>query len=95
MSRALCRVMPNLRGPTEAKRRLYIETDKSVILYGAPIWSEELQRSGSFMRALDRVMRTLALRAISAYRSVSLDAALLLARISLRRGNACMKESKI
>lgn len=81
VSRALCRVMPNLRGPTEAKRRLYIETVKSVILYGAPIWSEELQRSGSSMRALNRVMRTLALRAISAYRSVSLDAALLLARI--------------
>lgn len=81
VSRALCRLMPNLRGPTEAKRKLYVETVKSVILYGAPIWSEELQRSRSSMRELDRVMRTLALRAISAYRTVSLDAALLLARI--------------
>lgn len=81
ISRALCRVMPNLRGPSEFKRKLYVEPVKSVILYGAPIWSEELQRSREAMRGLDRVMRTLALRAISAYRTVSLDAASLLARI--------------
>lgn len=73
--------MLNLRGPSEFKRKLYVETIKSVILYGVPIWNEELQRSKEAMRGLDRVMRTLALRAISAYRTVSLDAASLLARI--------------
>lgn len=81
ISRALCRIMPNLRGPSEFKRKLYMETVKSIILYGVPIWSEELQRSREAMRGLDRVMRTLTLRAISAYRTVSLDAASLLARI--------------
>lgn len=46
ITRALCKLMPNLRGPTEAKRRLYAaEVVLSVVLYGAPIWSEELEAS--------------------------------------------------
>lgn len=66
ISRALRRLMPNLKGPSECKRKLYVETVKSVLLYGAPIWSDELQRSREAMRGLDRVMRTLSLRAVSA-----------------------------
>lgn len=82
ITKALCRLMPNLRGPTEAKRRLYAEVVLSVILYGAPIWSEELPRaSRDALRDLDRVMRVMAIRVIAGYRTVSLDAAGVLGRI--------------
>lgn len=81
ITRALCRLMPNLRGPTEAKRRLYAEVVLSVILYGAPIWSEELEASRDALRDLDQVMRVMAIRVIAGYRTVSLDAAGVLGRI--------------
>lgn len=79
--RALCRLMPNLRGPTEGKRRLYAEVVLSVVLYGAPIWSEELDASRDALRDLDQVMRVMAIRVIAGYSTVSLDAAGVLGRI--------------
>lgn len=81
VSKALGRLMPNLRGPKEAKRRLYAGVVQSVMLYGAPIWCEQLNASREAQRLLDRVMRNVALRVISGYRTVSLDAAGILSRI--------------
>lgn len=43
--RALNRLMPNLRGPYEKRRRLYASVVMSVILYGAPIWGDALAPS--------------------------------------------------
>lgn len=40
VARAVGRLMPNLRGPQESKRKLYATVVLSVILYGAPPWSE-------------------------------------------------------
>lgn len=37
---ALCRLMPNLRGSGERKRRLYANVVSSIALYGAPIWAQ-------------------------------------------------------
>lgn len=34
--RALCRLMPNLRGPHENKKRLYAYIVQSIVMYGAP-----------------------------------------------------------
>ncbi|RLU25407.1 hypothetical protein DMN91_001563 [Ooceraea biroi] len=42
VTRALGRLMPNLRGPSEHKRLLYANVLESAVLYGAPIWSSAL-----------------------------------------------------
>lgn len=39
--RALWRLMSNLRGPGENKRKLYSNVIHSVMLYAAPVWSEQ------------------------------------------------------
>lgn len=79
--RALGRLMPNLRGPGETKRRLYAYTITSVITYGAPIWSEAVNGSKKLQERLKQIQRSIALRTIAAYRTVSADAALALSRI--------------
>jgi len=81
VARQLGRLMPNLRGPSEKKRRLYANTISSVILYAAPIWSDEIGGTAKLRQQITRVQRTIAIRVISGYRTVSADAALLLARI--------------
>lgn len=43
MMRALWRIMPNMRGPDEAKRSLYAHAVQSVLLYAAPVWVERLE----------------------------------------------------
>lgn len=45
VSRALCRLMPNLRGPRENKRRLYAYVVTSMAMYAAPVWTEALLAS--------------------------------------------------
>ncbi|KAL6417489.1 hypothetical protein ACFW04_012695 [Cataglyphis niger] len=81
VNRALGRLMPNLRGPNESKRKLYAQVVLSILLYGAPIWNEAFMASKSSQIIINRVLRTLAIRVVSGYRTISLDAALLLARI--------------
>lgn len=77
---ALSRIMPNLRGPCEAKRRLYAHTIASVINYGAAIWSGALT-DRKLNAKLRKIQRITAIRVIAAYKTTSADAALLLARI--------------
>ncbi|KMQ94772.1 reverse transcriptase [Lasius niger] len=79
--RALNRLMPNLRGPDERRRRLFANVVHSVILYGAPIWGDIFAKKSCAQPALYRLQRTTAQRVISAYRTVSSNAALLLARL--------------
>jgi len=81
VARALGRLMPNLRGPSERRRRLYANVVLSIVLYAAPIWSEAVSRSRKRRQQLNNIMRTTCLRVIAAYRTVSLDAASLLAGI--------------
>lgn len=45
VTRALCRLMPNLKGPHECRRRLFAGVLSSVALYGTPIWSDALAGS--------------------------------------------------
>lgn len=78
---ALGRLMPNLRGPGENKRWLYYNVVSPVIMYGAPIWWRLLARERDHLRKLNRVWRTMAIRVIAGYRTVSLEAAGLLARV--------------
>lgn len=78
--RSLWRLMPNVRGPRGDKRRLYSNVLHSVMLYGAPVWSDTIMAYKSYRQLLLRIQRGIALRIISGYRTVSYEAALLLAR---------------
>lgn len=79
--RSLGRLMPNLHGPNEKRRKLYANTIKSVLMYGAPIWSDEFGASRKLKQKVRHIERTLAIRIIAGYRTVSADAAMLLAGI--------------
>lgn len=77
----LGRIMPNLRGPIEEKRKLYANAILSVILYAAPVWYDKLSPNLEASSNIRAVIRSTAVRVISAYRSTSLDAASLIAGI--------------
>ncbi|KMQ93099.1 reverse transcriptase [Lasius niger] len=82
--------MPNLRDPDERRRRLFANVVYSVILYGAPVWGDPstLRRAQVKLTGLER---SIAQRVISAYRTVSGSAALLLARLPPMRFAAPMR----
>lgn len=75
---ALSRIMPNTRGPKYLKRKILAGVVKSVILYAAPIWAESTKFS-SYTAKISSVYRLAALRVSCAYRTVSDEAALIIA----------------
>lgn len=75
---ALARLMPNIGGPSELKRRLLNSVVHAKILYGAEVWGGAVERA-TVRRRLATVQRRSVLRVISAYRTVSESAALVLA----------------
>ncbi|XP_011688212.1 PREDICTED: uncharacterized protein LOC105450178 [Wasmannia auropunctata] len=81
MAMAIVRLMPNLRGPGERRRRLYAGVIHSAILYRAPVWAPAVAANKRLCGDLGRLQRRVALRVIAAYRTVSLEAAGLLAGI--------------
>ncbi|XP_063362818.1 uncharacterized protein LOC134665486 [Cydia fagiglandana] len=74
---ALGGLLPNTGGPGSTCRRLYQGVVRSMALYGAPIWAESLNARN--VALLRRPQRVIATRAIRAYRTVSFEAATLLA----------------
>lgn len=78
--RSLSRLMPNLRGPREKQRRLYANVISSMALYGSPIWADALIASRRNTRSIRGIQRSCSIRMICAYRTVSFDAACLLAK---------------
>ncbi|XP_076303054.1 uncharacterized protein LOC143221505 [Lasioglossum baleicum] len=80
---ALCRLLPNIGGPEERVRRLYAGAIKSMALYGASIWAEELKKNKKNCARLASVCRRLAIRVTRAYRTLSHQAATVLARLPL------------
>jgi len=81
VSRALGRLMPNLRGPIEKKRRLYAGIISSVVLYAAPIWADVLVANEDHRRRFRRWQRVVAVRVCAGYRSISFDSSTLLGRL--------------
>lgn len=75
---ALSRIMPNTRGPKYLQRRLLTEVVKSTILYASTIWSESL-RFATYAKLITTVYRLAALRVCCAFRTVSDDAAFVIA----------------
>lgn len=74
----ISRLMPNLRGPGQNRRKLLASVVGSVMLYGAPIWAEAAQTKFS-ARRLESVYRLSAIRVTSAFRTISLDAVCVIA----------------
>ena len=68
---AFSRIMPNLGGPHEAVRRLYVTVVRSMALYGAPVWAGDLEDCRVGRELLATVHRRAVLRAVRAYRTVS------------------------
>lgn len=74
---ALARLLPNLGGPDGHVRRMYIVN--SVVLYGAPIWTDELAAMRNAVKKFRRIHRSMAARVTRAYRTVSHAAVTVLA----------------
>ncbi|TLM46192.1 reverse transcriptase family protein, partial [Acinetobacter baumannii] len=75
---SLSRLLPNIGGPDQVVRRLYAGVVRSMALYGAPVWAEPRNRA-TMARFLRRPQRTVAIRVIRGYRTVSFEAACVLA----------------
>lgn len=73
VSKTLARLMPNVGGPKQNRRRLLASVVTSVLLYGAPLWSDALKKQLA-RRKMVSVYRMSALRVASAFRTVSVEA---------------------
>ncbi|XP_060665479.1 uncharacterized protein LOC132797742 [Drosophila nasuta] len=77
-STALARIMPNTGGPRQKRRLLLTNVVRSISLYAALIWPKGTE-SGTFLRQMNSVHRICALRMCCAFRTVSGEAAMVLA----------------
>ncbi|XP_046629516.1 uncharacterized protein LOC124309827 [Neodiprion virginianus] len=80
VTRTLARLMPNLRGPSESRRRLYAQTLFAVIMYGAPVWGDVARSSKYIQQVITRCQRGICARVVAAYRTASFVAVSMLAR---------------
>ncbi|KAL4082641.1 hypothetical protein QTP88_029702 [Uroleucon formosanum] len=76
---ALARLMPYIRGPDQSKRRLLNTVVDSQLLCAAPAWISRVAVVARTRASLVRPQRSAALTTIRAYRTVSDEAALVLA----------------
>ena len=75
---ALTRLMPNIGGPRESKRRLVTSVVNSKLLNAAPIWTSALNNH-AILKKLFSAQRGVVIRIVSSYRTVSTCAVLVLA----------------
>ncbi|XP_033361401.1 uncharacterized protein LOC117239712 [Bombus vosnesenskii] len=73
---ALGRLLPRLGGPGVGVRRLYAGVVRSKLLYGAPIWAEDLMTNRRRLLAIRRLHRTVAIRVVRGFRTISAAAVL-------------------
>ena len=76
----LARLMPNIYGPRQAKRILVASVVHSKLLYAAPVWANAVQNH-AIQRKQFSAQGLVALRIVSAYRTVSTSAVLVLASV--------------
>ncbi|CAB0039993.1 unnamed protein product [Trichogramma brassicae] len=77
---ALLGLMPNIGGPRSSRRRLYANVVDSILLYGAPAWSEAAKKQ-SYTRRAASIHRRACLRMICGFCSISHEATYVLASI--------------
>lgn len=75
---ALARIMPNMGGPRFLRRLLLAKVVTSVLIYAAPVWAQAMTVKET-RRKLASVQRLSALRAICGFRTISEEAALVIA----------------
>lgn len=80
-AKAIGRLMPNVGGPSMAKRSLLASVVISKLLYAAPVWATRSVPFESNRKTLNRALRLAAMRITRCYRTVSTAAALVLAGI--------------
>lgn len=68
----LSKIMPNISAAKSSKRKLLSNVVHSIILYGAPVWAQDMNKMG--WSALLKTQRRICLRVATAYRTVSSDA---------------------
>lgn len=95
---ALAIIMPNGYGPTSTKRKLLANVTTSVLRYGAEAWVDALETKRN-LEMLNRVHRVSAMRIASAYRTISYDAACVVAGLIpigllLREDSECRKSKQ-
>lgn len=71
---ALSSIMPNNFGPRSSKRRLLANVSMSILRYGSPAWFTALQTKRN-RGQLSKTQRLMAMRVVSAYRTISTEAA--------------------
>lgn len=69
----LARLMPNVNGPDNEKRKILASVVYSSLLYGAPVWGD-IVRWKKYINMLERVQRKVMLRLARAYRTTSTPA---------------------
>lgn len=75
---ALSRIMPNIGGPKFVRRLVLSKVISSILLYAAPVWAHVMMTQAT-RRKFTRVQRLSALRVISGFRTISEEAALVIA----------------
>jgi hypothetical protein len=77
-AKALSTLLPNIKGPGDKKRVVLTMAVQSIVLYAAPVWTNE---EGTQRHKVDllKAQRIMALRVCRAYRTASTDAVLVLA----------------
>nr|CAI5854774.1 unnamed protein product [Callosobruchus analis] len=80
MVAALCRLMPNVGGPRASKRAILGSVAFSKMLYAAPVWQSALMVERN-RKKLQTINRRIAIRVISAYKTISTEAAEIIAGI--------------
>ncbi|XP_033313431.1 uncharacterized protein LOC117212616 [Bombus bifarius] len=81
---ALCGLLPNIGRAQVGVRRLYEGVIRSWVLYGAPMWAEDLMKNRRSLLLLRRLHRTTATRTVRGCRTISYASAMRLLRSSSR-----------
>ena len=77
-------LMPNIGGPSGAKKRLVTSVVNSKLLYAAPIWISAINNH-AILKKLFSAQKGLVLRIVSAYRTVSTSAVLVMVSQNCRK----------
>lgn len=78
---ALSKLIPVVKGPKASKRKILCRVGHSILIYGAPLLSKAL-KSKRHLNLFQKCQRKMALRICSAYRTVSTEAALVIAGVT-------------
>lgn len=78
-AKAIGRLLPNIGGPSAAKRALLASVVSARLLYAAPVWAKRAFEFAINTETMDRALRIAAIRIARCYRTVSTPAALFLA----------------